>query len=150
MRSLKGSCHCGAIYFTVSLPDIYYDDDKSELEVFRCNCSICTKSGYLHLHVELRDVKFLGDSRPFEDISSMCKKMCEKYTMYAFGTGTARHTFCRVCGVKAFYVPRSNPRGLSVNLNCIDDREKLPRVKITEFGGDEWEKNRHKLGDGGK
>lgn len=131
MLELKGSCHCGAVYFTVQIPD----ESSDELEVFRCDCTICTKSGYLHLLVELSRVKFGS---------------CDNdnlMTAYRFNTGTAKHTFCKVCGVKPFYVPRSNPQGLSVNVNCIDDREKLPRLKITKFGGREWEKNRHRLKD---
>lgn len=138
MLELKGSCHCGAVFFTVEVPGgVEKDgDDGEELEVFRCDCTICTKSGYLHLLVDIERVK-VGSSS-------------EMLSTYRFNTGTARHTFCKVCGIKAFYVPRSNPQGLSVNVNCIDEREKLPKLKITRFGGSEWEKNRHQLGNEAK
>ena len=44
MVSLEGSCHCGAIRFSVDL-------DEEERDVFECNCAICTKTGLLHLIV---------------------------------------------------------------------------------------------------
>ena len=39
---------------------------------------------------------------------------------YTFNTGTAKHRFCRHCGIKSFYVPRSHPHGFSVNGRCLD------------------------------
>ncbi|MBS0583032.1 MAG: GFA family protein, partial [Proteobacteria bacterium] len=41
-------------------------------------------------------------------------------TEYTFNTGAAKHRFCRVCGIKSFYVPRSNPDGVDVNVRCLD------------------------------
>lgn len=41
-------------------------------------------------------------------------------TGYTFNTGVARHLFCRICGIKGFYVPRSHPDGISVNARCLD------------------------------
>jgi len=62
----------------------------------------------------------------------------EHLSEYRFNTATARHLFCTHCGVKSFYVPRSNPDGFSVNLRCL----KLPPgVRVTEenFDGRNWE-----------
>jgi hypothetical protein len=111
----RGSCHCGAVAFEVEAPE--------RLVCQRCNCSICTKSGFLHLIVpasRFRIVRGEGD-----------------LATYTFNTGVARHMFCRRCGIKPFYVPRSNPDGMDVNVNCLDP---LPRdVVIEPFDGQNWE-----------
>lgn len=65
-------------------------------------------------------------------------------TTYEFNTKTAKHTFCRICGVKAFYIPRSNPDGYSVNLRCIDTSV-FREITVDKFDGVEWEKSGHKL-----
>jgi len=106
----RGGCHCGAVAFEVEAP--------ARVTVSECNCSICRMSGYLHLIVPaarfhlLRGAEFLSE--------------------YRFNTGTARHLFCRRCGVKSFYVPRSNPDGYSVNLRCLD-QSTLAGVDIEPF-----------------
>ena len=112
-----GSCHCQAVRFTVEAPDA--------VEVERCNCSICAKSGFLHLIVPLAKFQLLGGEEQLET--------------YTFNTGVAKHYFCKTCGIKPFYVPRSNPDGMDVNLNCLD--ELPPEVSIVDFDGQNWEKN---------
>lgn len=67
----------------------------------------------------------------------------EKITTYSFNTGVAKHTFCKVCGVKPFYTPRSNPDGIDININCLDT--KPTSVNIVKFDGENWENNAHKL-----
>jgi hypothetical protein len=93
----RGGCHCGAVAFEVDAP--------ARLTVSECNCSICRMSGYLHLIVPRTHFRLL---RGADSLSS-----------YAFNTGTARHLFCRHCGVKSYYVPRSNPDGFSINARCL-------------------------------
>ncbi len=112
----QGGCHCGAVRFEVLVPD--------EIEARECNCSICTKSGYLHLHVEKDRFRLLSGA--------------DKITTYSFNTGTAKHTFCSVCGIKSFYVPRSKPDGYSVNVRCLDDGQ-VSVTRITLFDGQHWE-----------
>jgi hypothetical protein len=111
----RGSCHCGAVAFEVDAPE--------RPLVQRCNCSICTKSGFLHLIVprsRFRLVRGEGD-----------------LTTYTFNTGVAKHTFCRHCGMKPFYVPRSNPDGVDVNVNCLDP---VPAdLNVEPFDGQNWE-----------
>ena len=62
---------------------------------------------------------------------------------YTFNTGIAKHTFCKVCGIKPYYTPRSNPDGVSVNLLCLDVPH--PNAEIIDFDGQNWEQNAHTL-----
>ncbi len=112
-----GGCHCGKVRFEVIAPEV--------LEVEECNCSMCGKSGYLHLIVPADRFRLLSGA--------------DALTTYKFNTGTARHLFCSVCGIKSFYVPRSHPDGFSVNARCIDSQT-VKRVHIREFDGREWER----------
>ncbi|BBC02307.1 hypothetical protein BE61_77700 [Bradyrhizobium elkanii USDA 61] len=111
-----GGCHCGAVKFYVRAP--------RELSAVRCNCSICQMSGFLHLLVS-------GDKLRIE-----CGE--EFLNTYQFNKNIARHTFCRICGVKPFYRPRSNPTGFSVNIRCLDKRT-IENITIEEFDGEHWE-----------
>lgn len=61
-------------------------------------------------------------------------------TAYAFNTGVAKHVFCKNCGVKSFYVPRSNPDGFSLNLNCMD-KTQFASIETRQFDGQNWEAN---------
>jgi hypothetical protein len=106
----RGGCHCGAVAFEVDAP--------ASVTVSECNCSICRMSGYLHLIVPRARLRLL--------------RGVDCLTTYTFNTGTAQHLFCRVCGVKSFYVPRSNPDGYSVNLRCLDPAT-LEQVTIEPF-----------------
>lgn len=117
----SGSCHCKRITFEVETPE--------SVEVEDCNCSICTKSGFLHLIVPLSKFRLLTGQ--------------DAITTYTFNSGIAKHTFCKYCGVKPFYIPRSNPDGIDVNINCLDT--KPPTIKITPFDGQNWEQNAHTL-----
>jgi hypothetical protein len=117
----KGSCHCGAVTFEVEAPE--------RVEVEDCNCSLCAKSGYLHL--------IIPKSR-FELLSGK-----DKPETYTFNTDIAKHTFCKVCGIKPFYIPRSNPDGVDVNVRCLDQRPKS--MDIVKFDGQNWEQNADKV-----
>jgi hypothetical protein len=110
----RGGCHCGAVAFEVDAP--------ARVTVIECNCSICRMTGFLHLIVPRSRFRLL---RGEGDLSE-----------YRFNTGTARHLFCRHCGVKSFYVPRSNPDGYSVNVRCLD-RSAFEHVDIEPFDDDE-------------
>jgi centromere protein V len=117
MITHSGGCHCGRVRFEVLAP--------ARLQVLECNCSMCSKSGYLHLIVPAERFKLLSG----EDV----------LTTYEFNTRTAKHRFCSVCGVKSFYVPRSHPDGFSVNARCLDDGT-VEELAIDGVNGREWER----------
>lgn len=94
----RGGCHCRRVRFEVDAPAM--------IEALDCNCSICRMTGFLHLIVPATRFRLLAGEDALAE--------------YRFNTGTARHLFCRHCGVKPFYVPRSHPGGFSVNVRCID------------------------------
>ncbi len=110
-----GSCHCGAVRFEVEVPE---DPVAQE-----CNCSICAKAGFIHLIVPRAKFRLLGGE--------------DQITTYTFNTGVAKHTFCKVCGVKPFYTPRSNPDGIDINVRCLDTRP--ANLTIEPFDGKNWE-----------
>ena len=112
----RGGCHCGAVALEVDAP--------ARLLVQECNCSICAASGFWHLIVPRTRFRLLRGA--------------EALTEYTFGTGVARHLFCRTCGVKSFYVPRSNPDGYSVNARCLD-RSTVESIVVEPFDGQNWE-----------
>lgn len=116
-----GSCHCGAVTFEVDAPE--------QLTVVNCNCSICNKSGFLHLIVPNSKFTLLSGE--------------DKLTTYTFNTGVAKHSFCKLCGIKPFYIPRSNPDGVDVNVHCLDIKPKT--MTCTDFDGQNWERDAHRL-----
>ena len=116
MITHRGGCHCGRVRFEVIAP--------KSLSVSECNCSICSKAGYLHLVVPAAQFKLLSGN--------------DTLKTYSFNTHTAKHLFCSVCGIKSFYVPRSHPDGISVNARCIDS-ETIEELTVTPLNGREWE-----------
>jgi hypothetical protein len=118
LSTYHGGCHCGVVRFEVDLP--------AHFEVEDCNCSICAMSGNIHVIVpaaRFRLIKGVGN-----------------LTTYTFNTGAAQHTFCKTCGVKSFYTPRSNPDGFAVTWRCLDNWQDLD-VTVNAFDGQNWEAN---------
>ena len=117
----QGSCHCKAIHFEVEAAE--------EIQCQECNCSICFMTGFLHLIVPKSKFKLL--------------KVKEHLSTYTFGTDIAQHTFCTICGIKAFYIPRSNPDGYDINVRCLSPQPK--KLLIEPFDGVQWEDHAHRL-----
>ncbi len=112
----RGGCHCAAVRFEVDAP--------ARIAAIECNCSICRMTGFLHLIVPATRFRLLAGT--------------ELLTEYTFNTGVARHRFCRVCGIKAFYIPRSNPDGIDVNVRCLDPAT-IAGIDVTPFVDDDRE-----------
>lgn len=120
----EGGCHCGAMRFQVVVNNHKVDD---------CNCSICVKKGFLHLIVTQEQFNLLQG----EDVLKT----------YKFNTGIAQHKFCGICGIHAFYIPRSHPDCIDVNVRCLDGNV-IENFEIMPFDGANWEENIHKLNRG--
>ncbi|WP_255454923.1 GFA family protein [Parasphingopyxis sp. CP4] len=114
---VRGGCHCGAVRFEALIRE-------PRPELLDCNCSMCSKTGFLHLIV------------PHEDFTLMSGE--EALSSYRFGTGQADHLFCRHCGIKSYYQPRSHPEAWSVNYNALDEGHGLD-VTIRKYDGQNWE-----------
>jgi len=114
----SGGCHCGRVRFEVMAP--------AQIEVGDCNCSMCGKTGYLHLIVKKEQFRLLAGEDALTD--------------YQFNTKTAKHLFCSHCGIKSFYVPRSHPDGYSVNARCLDEGT-VSAMTLRKVDGRNWEKH---------
>lgn len=117
----RGGCHCGSVRFEVEAPEPIICQE--------CNCSICSKSGYLHLIVPKSKFTLLTGH--------------DNLATYTFGTGVARHLFCKTCGIKSFYIPRSNPDGYDINVRCLDTQP--GELTVEPFDGRNWELHAHAL-----
>ena len=115
MKTHLGGCHCGRIRFRVT---------AALDRVSECNCSICTKKGILHLIVPRDRFELLSGEA---DLAT-----------YEFNTQVAKHHFCRHCGIHSFYVPRSDPDKIDVNVRCLDDVN-LEALRPLPFDGKHWE-----------
>ena len=112
---VQGACHCGDVRFDAELPE-------QPVPALDCNCSVCRMTGFLHVIV------------PHEQVELLTGR--DALTSYRFGTGAAEHLFCRRCGVKSFYQPRSDPDAWSLNANCFDEAIELA---VEHFEGRDWE-----------
>ena len=121
MPAYTGGCHCGRVRFEVS----------GQIDrVLDCNCSICRKKGFLHWIVEPEQFRLL--SAP------------DALSLYEFHTKTAKHYFCSTCGISSYYIPRSHPNMIDVNLRCVDGVN-LEELEIELFDGQDWEQARADL-----
>lgn len=121
-RWKKGGCHCGAVVWEALLP--------GEIVAESCNCSICAMTGFIHVIVPKSKFRLTTEWSALAE--------------YKFNTGVAKHLYCRTCGIKSFYVPRSNPDGYSLNFNCMPAGQ-FRSVEIRPFDGQNWEANAGKL-----
>ncbi len=121
MPTYTGGCHCGRVRFEVS----------GQIDrVLDCNCSICRKKGFLHWIVAPEQFRLLSSP--------------DALSVYTFHTKTAQHYFCSVCGLSSYYIPRSHPNMIDVNLRCVEGVN-LEEVAIERFNGQDWEQARAHL-----
>ena len=115
LQTMDGGCHCGRVRFRVT-------GDLAQTTY--CNCSVCTKKGILHLIVPPEQFELLSGA--------------DELATYRFNTGTAQHMFCKTCGMHPFYIPRSDPDKIDVNVRCLDDID-LAALSPKSFDGRNWE-----------
>jgi hypothetical protein len=97
MKTYSGSCHCGAVRFEI-------DTDFPELTM--CDCSMCRRKNALMVKVHESRFRLLAGA--------------DSLSGYQFHTKTARHYFCRVCGIYPFHRKRVSPDNFGVNVFCLD------------------------------
>jgi hypothetical protein len=106
----KGGCHCGRIAFEI----------EGEIpQLMDCNCSICTKRGYLHWFVPNDQVHM---KTPAANIAT-----------YTFMTGKFQHQFCPSCGCAPFVIS-TDGSGTAVNVRCLEGVD-LSRLEVQPFDG---------------
>lgn len=115
IRTYQGGCHCGRVAFEVT---------GRLSSATNCNCSICSKKGYLHWIVPREAFRLLTPRSAL--------------TTYTFNTGVAQHHFCPVCGIASFYIPRSDPDKVDINARCLEGVD-LAKLRVDSFDGRNWE-----------
>jgi len=129
-QTLSGRARGQALQVDATAAGPVRSDGARALEVSDCNCSMCGKSGFLHLIVPADQFVLVSGRGDL--------------TTYTFNTGVAKHTFALIAALKSFYTPRSHPDGVSVNARCIDS-ETVESMSITPFDGRHWESARPSL-----
>lgn len=119
-----GGCHCKRVRWKVRAPP--------SVVAWQCNCTDCSMRRNTHFIVPSQEFELNEDSKQF-------------LTTYTFGTHTAKHIFCKVCGITSFYIPRSNPDGVAVTFRCVDPGT-LKHVEIRHFDGQNWESSFNQTG----
>ena len=117
LKEYRGQCHCGTVKFMCAAP--------RNLTVWKCNCSICFMKQNHH---------FVVSEHAF---TLLCGE--DQLSEYNFGSGVARHLFCKFCGVQSFYKPRSNPNGYGITLYCLSPFSQVECYTPSEFDGQNWE-----------
>jgi len=107
-----GSCHCGTVQFEVRLED-------GIATAGRCTCSLCARRGAVTVSAPLDGITYLAGE--------------DRLTLYQFGTRTAEHYFCSICGIYTHHRRRSNPDQIGVNLACLDGHTPfLPELPVSD------------------
>lgn len=95
----SAACHCRSVQFKLRLTDEFNT-------IRRCSCSYCRMRGAIAVSAQLSDIEFVKGE--------------ENLTLYQFNTRTAKHYFCKTCGVYTHHQRRSNPSQFGVNVACIE------------------------------
>jgi len=111
----SGNCHCGAVQFKVT---------THVQELTTCNCSICKRKNAQMFKVHENELELLAGA--------------ESLTEYQFHTKTARHFFCKICGIYPFHRKRVTPDYFGINVSCLTDFH-ADGLAIRETNGSEME-----------
>lgn len=119
MPSYQGSCHCGSVTFS-------FETQQAITSGLRCNCSICQRKGAV-MSTFVLPLDALNVQADEADLG-----------LYQFGEKTAKHYFCRNCGIYTFHETARFPGQYRVNLGCVDELD-TANMPFEVFDG------RHKL-----
>jgi hypothetical protein len=99
ITQFQGSCHCGAVKFEVAM--------APPTKAFACNCSICSRAGWLLAFAKDETFKILHDDAAVSD--------------YQFGKKKIHHVFCKTCGIRAYSrgTDKEGRPTMAVNLRCL-------------------------------
>src|SRR4029078_12651198 len=117
---LIGGCHCGAVRFEAEVAG-------PPIAALDCNCSVCRMTGFMHIVV------------PHDRFELIAGR--DALSSYRFGTGAAQHLFCRNCGIKSFYQPRSHPDAWSINADALDHPVELAIERFEGANGEQAKAN---------
>ena len=112
--TVDGSCHCGAVRFTVTLTEGF-------ASARRCTCSICRMRGAIAVTSTPADFHIIQGE--------------DELATYRFNTDTAEHHFCRTCGIYTHHKRRSNPGQLGVNVACLEGVSPFDFREVVVFDG---------------
>lgn len=115
MTQYHGSCHCGAVKFS-------YEGEAIESGL-RCNCSLCARRGAIMTPETIPEERLKIDAAP------------DALGLYRFGAGTAKHYFCRHCGIYPFHETARAPGHFRVNVACLDEIEDPYALDVSVFDG---------------
>ena len=107
-----GSCHCGKIA---------YEIDGEIDQLIECNCSHCSRKGYLLWFVP-RDTVTIKSS--------------ESMATYLFNKHKIQHRFCSHCGCAPFG-EGTDPKGnatMAVNVRCLENLDRSA-IKVVPVDG---------------
>jgi hypothetical protein len=99
VQTRTGSCHCGTVVFRVDL-------DNGLKDLRRCNCSLCRRKGAIMASVPLDRLRVI--------------KGADNLTLYQWNTRTAKHYFCKACGIYTHHQRRSHPDEYGFNIACLE------------------------------
>jgi hypothetical protein len=119
--TLDGSCHCGAVTFTATLP-------LGLVSARRCTCSYCAKRGAVAVTSTERDFRIITGA--------------DNLATYRFNTGTAEHHFCSTCGIYTHHKRRSAPDQLGVNAACLDGLSPFDFAEVPVLDGQNHPRDR--------
>lgn len=99
METMRGSCHCGTVTFEVDL-------ENGLTGIHHCDCSLCRKRTAFVGSTSLTGLRILSGE--------------DNLALYQFNTKTAKHYFCKACGIYTHHQRRSNPNEYGFNVGCIE------------------------------
>ncbi|KZP15368.1 hypothetical protein FIBSPDRAFT_750286 [Athelia psychrophila] len=125
----KANCHCSAVTLTVRLPPL------STLELSNCNCSICTRNGYIMVYPTPENVEYHTGADNLTEFRFASENGVHRLVTYSFATHKAAHKFCRSCG-SSICVDRSGFGTIDYGMNVRMFKEiDLKGLKCTSFDG---------------